>query len=257
MSDDAMLYFTWSEGYRPGGVNRDPGLPASALTWDPDFVDNYEIGWKTTLADGRVRLNGAVYFMEWEDIQYTVYNSSLSFCCGTVFNLSTAEVKGVEADITILATDALTFSASLAFNDAETTGDFVLPTASLTLSVPAGTPLPNVPDFKGNIVARYDFDIGDMGAYAQISYSYTGSSTSEITRDDRGRYPFDQNMWPQDSYGIGNIRAGIDKESWGVDVFVNNFTDEVADYYVHPRPYEPSTVTNRPISYGAKLWMRF
>ena len=257
MSDDALLYFTWSEGYRPGGVNREPALPPSALTWVPDFVDNYEIGWKTTLADGRVRLNGAAYFMEWENIQYTVYNSSLSFCCGNVYNLSTAEIKGVEADITFLATDALTLSASLSFNDAETTGDFILPTAGLTLSVPKGTPLPNVPDFKGNVLARYNFSIGDFGAYAQISYSYTGSSTSEITRDDRGRYPFDQNMWPQDSYGIGNIRAGIDKESWGVDVFVNNFTDEVADYYVHPRPYEPSTVVNRPISYGAKLWMRF
>jgi len=125
LSDDAMLYFTWSEGYRPGGVNRDPGLPASALTWVPDFLTNYEFGWKTTLADGRVRLNGAAYFMDWDDIQYTVYDSSLSFCCGTVYNLSTAEIKGVEADITVLASEALSFSGSVSFNSAETTADFV------------------------------------------------------------------------------------------------------------------------------------
>ena len=257
VSDDAMLYVTWSEGYRPGGINRDPALAAAgAQTWVPDFLTNYEIGWKSTLAGGRVRLNGAAYFMDWDDIQYTVYNGQLSFCCGSTYNLSTAEIKGLEADITILASDAFTLTAAVSFNDAETTGDFVLPNG--LLSVPSGTPLPNVPDFKGSFVARYDFNIGEMGAYAQISYSYTGSSISEITQPDtRARYSFDQGVWPQDSYGIANLRAGIDRESWGVDVFVDNLTDEVAEYYVHPRPYAPSTVTNRPMSYGAKVWMRF
>jgi outer membrane receptor protein involved in Fe transport len=261
VSDDAMLYFTWSEGYRPGGVNRDPALPASALTWVPDFLTNYEIGWKTILADGRVRFNGAVYFMEWDDIQYTVYDASLSFCCGTVYNLSTAEVKGVEADIMFLATDALTLSASVSFNDAETTADFILPVgAGDPLSVPSGSPLPNVPDFKGNLVARYNFNIGEMGAYAQIAYSYTGDSRSAIRPEKtpaQFRFPGDLRNYLQDSFSIANFRAGIDKDSWGVDVFVNNLTDEVADYFVHPRNYEPTTVTNRPRSYGAKLWMRF
>lgn len=258
LSDDAMLYFTWSEGYRPGGVNRDPGLPVSALTWVPDFLTNYELGWKTTFAGGRVRLNGAAYFMDWDDIQYTVYDSSLSFCCGTVYNLSTAEIKGVEADITVLASEALSFSASVSFNSAETTADFILPNAGATLSVPNGTPLPNVPDFKGNLLARYDFSIGEMGAYAQITYSYTGSSQSSIRPPvpDR-RFPGDNGNYPQDSFSIANFRAGIDKESWGVDLFVNNLTDESAEYFVHPRNYEPTVVTNRPRSYGAKLWMRF
>ena len=267
VSDDAMLYFTWSEGYRPGGINREPNLPTEALAWEPDFLTNWELGWKSTLADGRVRLNGAAYFMDWEDIQYTVYNPDLSFCCGNVYNLSTAEVTGLEADITILATDALSFSASVSFNSAETTADFVLPPptgcqgpACAVLSVPNGTPLPNVPDFKGNIVARYNFNIGDMGAYAQIAYSYTGDSRSSIVPPQGPAdqdYPFDLVNHPQDSFSIANLRAGIDKDSWGVDVFVNNLTDESAEYFVHPRTYEPTVVTNRPRSYGAKLWMRF
>jgi hypothetical protein len=120
--------------------------------------------------------------------------------------------------------------------------------------------LPNVPDFKGNFVARYNFNIGDMGAYAQISYSYTGSSRSAIRPQKTPaelRWPSDLRNHPQDSFGIGNIRAGIDKESWGVDLFVNNFTDEAADFFVHPRTYEYSVVTNRPMHYGAKVWMRF
>ncbi|MCZ6757912.1 MAG: TonB-dependent receptor, partial [Bacteroidetes bacterium] len=258
MSDDVMLYFTWSEGYRPGGINREPSLPPSEAAWEQDLLTNYEIGWKTTLAGGRVRLNGAAYFMEWEDIQFTIYDSSLSFCCGNVYNLSTAELKGLEADITVLASDALSFSASVSFNSAETTADFRLPIGTEILAVPNGSPLPNVPDFKGNIVARYHFNIGDTGAYAQIAYSYTGSSRSSIrpATVDR-RFPGDNTNYPQDSFSIANLRAGIDKESWGVDLFVNNLTDESADYFVHPRNYEPTVVTNRPRSYGAKVWMRF
>jgi outer membrane receptor protein involved in Fe transport len=261
VSDDAMLFFTWSEGYRPGGINREPALPPEAIAWEPDFLTNWEVGWKTTFADGRVRLNGAAYFMDWENIQYTVYDASLSFCCGNVYNLSTAEVTGLEADITVLASDALSFSASVSFNSAETTADFVLPVgAGDPLSVPNGSPLPNVPDFKGNLVARYNFNIGDMGAYAQIAYSYTGDSRSAIRptkTPSQFRFPGDLRNYQQDSFSIANFRAGIDKESWGVDVFVNNLTDESAEFFVHPRNYEPTVVTNRPRSYGAKLWMRF
>jgi hypothetical protein len=99
-----------------------------------------------------------------------------------------------------------------------------------------------------------------MGAYAQISYSYTGDSRSAIRPEKtpaQFRFPGDLRNYPQDSFSIANFRAGIDKESWGVDLFVNNLTDESADYFVHPRNYEPTIVTNRPRSYGAKLWMRF
>jgi outer membrane receptor protein involved in Fe transport len=244
LSDNRMIYFTWSEGYRPGGLNRDPGLPSQP--WVPDFVTNYEFGWKITSEDGRLRFNGATYFMDWEDIQYTVYNFSLSACCGNVYNLSTAEVFGVEADLTYLVSENWTMSAAVAYNDGETTADFELPNG--LLSVPSGTTLPNVPEFKGNIFARYDFDIGDLPAFAQLTWSYTGSSYSEIVPASR---------FHQASYSLANLRGGINKGNWGVDLFVNNLTDEVAQFYVKPRNYEPTVVTNRPRSYGLKFWQRF
>ena len=133
--------------------------------------------------------------------------------------------------------------------------DFVLPNG--LLSVPAGSPLPNVPEFKGTVLARYEFDLtSSMPAYAQLSWSYTGSSTSEIVPNDPD--PTEPpNTFPQDSYSIGNLRAGVNKGNWGVDVFVHNVGDEVADIYVHPRAYEMTTVTNRPRTYGAKFWTRF
>jgi len=208
INDDRMIYFTYSEGYRPGGINRDPGLPEQI--WVPDKVKNYEFGWKTTFKDGRLRFNGAAYFMDWSDIQYTVYEFSLSACCGNVYNLETAEILGVEADLTYLVSENWTLSAAVAYNDAETTADFVLPPNRKgveVLSVPDGTALPNVPELKGNILARYDFTMSDLPAYAQLVWSYTDSSWSEITVENR---------FKQSSYNIANFRTGIIKGSWGV-----------------------------------------
>jgi outer membrane receptor protein involved in Fe transport len=251
--DDHMVYATYSEGYRPGGLNRDPGLIAKVGTqsWKPDLLKNHEIGWKTTWLDNRLRWNGAAYFMKWDDIQYTVYDFFLSACCGTTYNLATAEIKGVESDLSLAATDALTVSIAAAYNDAKTTKDFILtrpPPRPPLLSVPDGTELPNIPDFKASLQARYRFRISDFDAYTQLSYSYTGSSWSEIRP---------QRRFPQDSYSLVNLRAGISKDKWGIDLYVNNLTDEVADIYVHPRNYEPTTIVSRPRSYGASIWKSF
>lgn len=244
VNDDILVYGTFSQGYRPGGLNRDPDIPSQS--WEPDFVDNYEFGWKTTWNEGRVRWNGAAYFMEWDDIQFTKFDFSISACCGNVFNLSTAEVKGFETDISVLATESLTLSAAVAYNDGETTGDFVLPSG--LLSVPDGTKLPNVAKLKGNLFAKYTFTLADFPAYAQINWNYTGSSYSEIEPSER---------FTQDSYSLLNFRTGINLGSWGLDLYVHNLTDENAQIYVQPRTYEPTVVTNRPRSFGFRYFMRF
>ncbi len=247
IDDDRMVYVTVSEGYRPGGLNRDPGLAAvGAAEYIPDVLTNYEFGWKAMLMDQRVRFNGAFYFSDWEDVQYTIYEFALSRCCGSVYNLADAEIMGFEASLTALVSDHWTLSAALAYNDGETKGDFVL--ASGRLPVPDGTELPNVPEWKGNITSRYEFNVSNLDAYWQFAWIYTGESYNEIRPDSRTL---------QDSYNILNLRAGIDQGKWGVDAFVNNVTDEVAEIYVSARPYEPSTTTNRPLSYGLKYWRRF
>ncbi|MSQ99403.1 MAG: TonB-dependent receptor [Xanthomonadales bacterium] len=243
INDDAMIYATFSQGYRPGGLNRDPSLPSQP--WEPDKLTNYEFGWKTTMDGGRLRWNGAAYLMDWDNVQYTVYNFSLSACCANVYNLSTARVKGIETDISFLASEALTLSGGLAYNKAETTADFILPSGRL--SVPEGTQLPNVPKWKFNLLARYDFSMSDMPLYAQADWSFTGKSTSEIAGT----------IYPQHSYDIVNLRTGIDKDTWGLDLFVNNLLNTKAELYVHPRNYEPTVVTNRPLNYGLRYWMRF
>ena len=114
--------------------------------------------------------------------------------------------------------------------------------------VPKGTELPNVPEWKGNVSSRYEFNVSDYNAYWQLTYSYSGKSFNEIRPSRRS---------PQSSYGIANLRFGVDQGDWGIDAWVNNLTDEVAQLYVSARPYEPTTTTNRPRTFGAKYWKRF
>ena len=65
--EDRMVYVTYSEGFRPGGVNRRGDFPP----YKADYLTNYEAGWKTTWAGGAVRFNGAVFLEEWDDFQYS------------------------------------------------------------------------------------------------------------------------------------------------------------------------------------------
>jgi outer membrane receptor protein involved in Fe transport len=257
VTDDSMVYFTYSEGYRPGGINRDPALEETVGTvfWEPDTISNYEFGWKTTLADGRVRFNGAGFLAKWDDLQYTVYDFALSACCGAVYNLATAEMKGVEVYSSFLISEPWTLNLAATWIDAETTADFVLPNGKL--SVADGTELPNVPNFKGSLFTRYDFQMGSFNSYVLLAASYTGSSWNQITEGDLSGLKHWDRRRKQDSYHNVNIRAGIEQGRWGVDLFVNNLTDEVAMLNVQARPYEQSVTTNRPRTFGAKYWMRF
>ena len=64
-----MIYATWSKGFRPGGVNRNGG--GTLPPYKPDYLTNYEFGWKTTWFDHRLRFNGAVFDEKWKNFQFS------------------------------------------------------------------------------------------------------------------------------------------------------------------------------------------
>ena len=249
MNDDAMLYVTRSEGFRPGGVNRDESLQRfNALIYHSDFVTSYEGGFKTTWMDGRLRFNGALYVLSWEDMLYTIYDYSLSPCCGSTYNLGDAETKGVELDVTFAATEALTLTGAMSYISAKTVEDLLLP--NTTLVVPKGQRLPNVPRWKGNMTARYEFTVGNYDAFAEMTYIYYDDTTNRIR-------PADVLFNTQDDYSLINLRAGMSMGPWNVTAFLDNATDKIADISVDARVYGTSTQINRPRSFGVKVGYSF
>ncbi len=219
VSDDNMVYFTWSEGYRPGGVQRNP----SAGEYVSDFLTNIEAGWKTQWQDNRLQFNGAVFKEEWKDFQVSFTGDN---AITAVNNGPTAEVLGLEAQILWLPTDALRISAAAAFYDTELQDEYCPACNSDgTAWAPAGTSLPVTADFKGNIVARYHFELSGMDAHVQGALAHEGERTSDMevaANNIIGNAP---------SYTTLDLSAGVRNDSWAVDLFVKNATNEDAPLF--------------------------
>jgi outer membrane receptor protein involved in Fe transport len=250
-SDDAMLYATWSEGYRPGGINRKPG----AGEYVSDFLTNYELGWKTQWMDNRLQFNGAIFLEEWDDFQVSFTGANAITQVG---NGPTAEVKGLESQILWQASDNMRLSTSFTFLDSELKNDYCAGCNSDgTAWAPAGTSLPVSADFKGNMIARYSFDWNGWDAHLQTAAVYEGSRGSSLNQREnaiRGDVP---------SSTVVDLSAGIRNEDYAVSVFVKNLTDEDAPQYLTSQCASGTcgtqnySVRTRPRTIGVKFTKDF
>ena len=219
-TDTSMLYTTWSEGYRPGGINRNP----FSGEYESDFLTNYEIGWKTRFADDRLQFNGAVFLEEWDDVQIAFQGGNGIVQVG---NGPEAEIQGVEAQIDWLPTDSLRIGASLAYYDSELKEDYCVGcNDDGSPWAPAGTPLPVTPDFKGNLIGRYTFPMGGFEAHMQGALGYQASRPSIINVADNELY----GDIPSSTYL--DLAFGVENDTYAVELFVSNVTDEDAPLFV-------------------------
>jgi len=265
LDDDRMIYFTWSEGFRSGGANRArvPGLE----TYNPDFVTNYEFGWKFMLADGRLRFNGAAYIIDWDNFQFGFLDFDVSNLT-IVQNVGNSQTKGVEWDLTYAANDNNTLTFAGSYNSAELTTDFWRDPAdtgdpNVPFNAPKGTPMPYVPLLQLTGIWRSSFEVGSFPSFFQVAASYTGQRWNDL---DTLNVPARQKM---DAYTLVNLSAGIEKESWSLGLFINNAFDERAEIDISDPGYGTgipgyvppgtawTTMTNRPRSYGIRFSQRF
>jgi outer membrane receptor protein involved in Fe transport len=227
-TDDALVYATYSEGFRPGGVNRVGDLPP----YDADYLYNYEVGWKTTWAGNRVRFNGAVYFEDWKDFQYSFLGAN---SVTQIVNAGNAEIKGIEAELSWAVTANLSLSAGAAYTDAalsepycgtlDANGNDADPCVDgngdpAPVKAPDGQQLPVTPRFKGNLIARYTFNVGSLDAYVQGAAAYIGDRWADLRTAQRavlGEAP---------AYTIANFSAGFGSDSYLVELFINNAFEE-------------------------------
>ena len=123
VTDDLFLYVTVAKGFKGGGFDDTPANVAQASTpFDPEEATNYELGVKTDLLDGRMRLNADVFVMDYKDLQVTQTNAAC--LCNITDNAASAEIKGVEAEFTFAATEQLRLSLAGSYVDA-TYEDFI------------------------------------------------------------------------------------------------------------------------------------
>lgn len=120
---DAMVYALWSRGYRGGGFNGRPAtIGAATIPYDPETLDNYELGFKTQFANGRVRLNGAAFLMKYKNMQQDLDVPAPGTSTGRenrTINASSADFKGVEFDLTAQLTHGLRINGNLGYLNAK------------------------------------------------------------------------------------------------------------------------------------------
>jgi iron complex outermembrane recepter protein len=224
IDDLGLVYATYSEGFRPGGINRRAGLPA----YRPDTLVNYELGWKTTFADNRIRLNGALFYEKWKDMQLAFLGlNGLT----TISNVGNSTIKGFEVDMTLAPTKGLTFTASASYAEGKLDGNYCKQdTGNATCSgpgdfiqAPKGTRLPVSPKLKFTEVVRYDFGLGSFDAHVQGSLSYQSShETKLITAESLvfGTSP---------GFAQVDFSTGVKRGNLSVNLWVKNLLDELGD----------------------------
>ena len=263
LTDGVMFYGTYSEGFRRGGANA--AKPRSIFGRPPynefgsDLVKNYEIGTKTTLAGGRVQFNLTAYRMVWEEMQIEAEDPTENLFTLGILNFPEAEITGVEAFLNWLPADGWNVAASAGFNNAELSKDGTLEVegAPIDRSAKKGTRLPLTPDMKLSLnVDRY-FDNELWGAEPSvgIAIQHTGESVSSL--DGIQSIEFDQPVRKQDPYTLVNLRFGLEANSWGATLFVNNLTDEYAKQFYNDRWAQTRLSVNRPRTIGISYRRNF
>lgn len=223
--EDKLLYATVSKGFRPGGINRRAGVPE----YGADFLENYELGWKTTW-NNTLRWNGAVYYQEWKDFQFSFLGEN-SFT--VIQNGPDARIYGLETDITWNPTPGLTITGSGAYTDAKTKQDLCLTAGATTcaagdLSAPKGTRLPITPKFKGNASVRYEFETGAVKPYVQAVVSHSSSAASDIRFNDGRNQNPRQQLGRLPSWTTADFAVGANWERFTTELFIQNAFDERA-----------------------------
>lgn len=184
LSDDTMVYGLWSRGYRGGGFNGRPAtLSAATVPYDPETLDNYEVGFKTEFADNRVRLNGSAFIMKYKDMQQDLDVPAPGTSTGRenrTINASSADFKGVELDLTAQLFNGFTLNGNLGYLDAKYK-DFFGDIYSTGTPVDASfLKIRRAPKWTGSLGGTYEADIGnDASAWISGDVRYIGGH--EIT----------------------------------------------------------------------------
>ena len=235
VDNNSMIYITRSEGYRPGGANRTTQLGA---TYDADFLTSTEFGFKSISMDGRLRLNGAMYQMDWDDIQLGWFDSSISLL-GLVDNIGKANSNGFELDAKYILSDTVSVAVGYANNEAVLKEDYVL---RGVVEAKDGQDLPFTPDTKYNVTINVD--TGDTSSL-QFNYVYVDEMWNDLFYDDREM---------QDSYGIANLSFTTQVgENSTMQIYMDNIFDEVAQLYINSEDIQRLTTVNRPTTVGVKF----
>ena len=293
MSENSMVYGLYTQGTRPGGVNRSRGEPFFSTSYSSDLMDNYEMGYRTMFGEGSGRFNVTAFNMVWTDYQLSLTDPSSRPCaevlpdpnppssvpnlCGQpwqsiVTNAGEAHITGLNVELDYAINDSWVFGANAMMLEAETdttadlTGDGVNDLVS-------GLRLPLTPELKASAwlgVTNPSELFGSEEMFARLQVSYTGDSVNKLDPIDPADLDDANPQLSNEAFAIVDFRTGIRGPDWEVSFFVNNLTDERATYSIGTgamlwgassvqdgREHFQKNFINRPREFGVRFMKRW
>jgi iron complex outermembrane receptor protein len=253
LNDDLNLYALVGTSWRPGGVTVTQVLvPEDVLLFDSEDSTSYELGFKSNLMGGAVRLSGALYYQDFDD--YIARLNALSIrgfdgdieTSGITVN-GDAEVWGAETDLTAILGENWLLGGTLSYskgeykngtelpcNEFDDDGAPVIPDdQNVALCDVGGDAIGNAPEFTASINSEYSIPFDRFEGYGRVLYTYTGDRASDV--DD------------VDTFSIVNLYLGVREEQWNVELFATNLFDEEA---VRGATEATPLVRQEPTGYG-------
>ncbi|HEY2622271.1 MAG TPA: TonB-dependent receptor, partial [Dyella sp.] len=211
-TDNLMAYVRVASGFRPGGANVGvpPGLGAP-LTFAPDKLTSYELGFKSTLLDQRMTFEADAFYIDWSQIQLTTVNANFAY----LSNGGKAKSQGLEGSWKYAPVRGLVLSANATWTDAALTAD--TPPGLYGYN---GDRLPWVPKWNATVGAEYDFPLGSgWSGFVGGSYNYVGRRESDFLSVPGPRISV------PGYHGI-DLHAGTYIGNWTIKGYVKNLTNQ-------------------------------
>jgi iron complex outermembrane receptor protein len=259
-SDTFMSYIQTSTGYKGGGVNPRPFFPEQRASFAPETITAYELGFKSTLLDRRMRLNGAIFFNDYEDVQLTLNACETPFGplpaapCAKPANVGSAEVKGAELEVEIYPTEGLALDASASYLDFEYTELRLNALANSSTVAPLDMVTPYTPEWKASAGISYTFPATTLGTFAlRLDANYQSEVYTNATNDFTNLI---------DDYTLTNARLSWkgQENEWEAAFEVTNLSDELYYLTIFDQRTSVGQVTGQPglpRMYGITVKRRF
>jgi iron complex outermembrane receptor protein len=280
--DDVLLYYTWSQGFRPGGFNRGAAFADHSLgsvsgpvngfaytyqapqAYAPDSLTNNEIGWKTQWFDHRLEFNGAVYQENWNNVQVQIFESCCYGNLSFVVNGPDYRVRGLEIESIARPLHGLTLTGAASWNSSNlTSAPYLLQPNGQPIIIPVSpgvnnyggspfgtvnSPLAQSPPFQASGRARYEMRLGDYNGFAQVGGTHQAHS-----------YSATGNIQTYDQPGFSTYDAslGAEKDAWIVTLYMVNLTNTRANLFENGNQFVTAETINRPRTGGLRFSYKY
>ncbi len=297
ITPDVMVYYTFSQGFRPGGFNQNGGFFSYApgpdgvaqyavpRSYQSDKLTNNEIGWKTEFFDHRLQWNGAVYREEWDNAQVAFFDPGVT---GNIFFDTNGQdflIKGVETSLVARPMTGLTLQGSASWNSSEQTNSPALidtnpasvnfgkaitqicpsgPASCAPITNPygpVGSPSANSPPLQFRARVRYDWNMNGFAPFIQFSATHNADSYTQAganpTFGPGQTVTNSRGRFQLPAYTTYDASFGLAKDNWYANVFVENLSNSQAAVFISTDQFIVEQTPLRPRVIGLQLGCSF